>query len=96
MIAADGFCELLRVRLSLGQHRPDDLALLGPAYRTDALFLEAADYAEAVVAFSEDRVGGSVVLDGALRTAALAFWVWVSTTGGHVPAEEDCDGDGDC
>jgi hypothetical protein len=83
MTAADEFCDLLRARLTMAQHQPDDLAERGPLLRCDPLFEAGADLSDVVVGHAEGRVGAGVVREQALRVAALCARIyWVTVKGG--------------
>lgn len=82
MNTADIFCELLRVRLTLGQHDNPDLESIPAAYRCDELFLLAADLSDGLTLYAEGAVGDSVVREDALAVCAAAFNVFVATVSG--------------
>ena len=92
MNAADVFCELLRARLTLGQHELAALLDAPAVYRADPLFEAGADLVDVLIAFEACRVNETVVREQALRVATLSAQLYLATTGGQTVDEGDDDG----
>lgn len=94
MNAADGFCDLLRARLSIAQHQYPDLATKDPEHRCDPLFELAADFSDVLSLYQRGEVSETVVREYALKVAALSAVVYIATVGGGPRTVKETD-DGD-